>query len=52
MRGKIKNWLNIFQKFEFLASLGVYYKTLKQTAHLAYVMQDNIALITDTQDTM
>ena len=45
MHGKMKNWLNIFQKFEFLASLGFYYKTLKQTAHLAYVMQDNTALI-------
>ena len=52
MRGKMKNWLNIFQKFEYLASLGFYYKTLKQTAHLAYVMQDNTALITDIQDKM
>ena len=46
MRAKMTNWLELFRKFEFLASINFYYKTLKQTAHLAY----SSVLITDTLD--
>ena len=37
MRAKMTNLLELIRKFEFLASVNFYYKTLKQTAHLAYV---------------
>ena len=29
MRAKMTNWLELFRKFEFLASVNFYYKTLK-----------------------
>ena len=45
------NWLELLRKFEFLDSVNFYYKTLKQTAHLAYVIQ-NCVLIIDILDTM
>ena len=52
MRAKMTNWLELFRKFELLDSVNFYYKTLKQTAHLAYVMQNSSVLITDILDTM
>ena len=52
MRENMTKWLAKFKEFRFLASLNFYYKVLENTAHLAYVMQDSSALITDITDTM
>ena len=52
MRARMTSWLELFRKFEFLASVNFYYKRLKQSAHLANVMQNSSVLITDILDTM
>ena len=52
MVAKMKGWLNKFRKYKFLASLHFYMKTLHETAHLAYTMQTQNALITDICDNL
>ena len=43
-------WLTTYRTYKFLASLHFYKKTLSETAHLAYKMQKQNALITDIRD--
>ena len=45
-------WLTTYRSYKFLASLHFYKKTLSETAHLAYTMQKQNALITDIRDSL
>ena len=45
-------WLTTYRTYKFLASLHFYKKTLSETAHLAYKMQKQNALITDIRDSL
>ena len=47
---KMRGWLATYRKYQFLASLHFYKKTLSETAHLAYTMQTKNALITDIRN--
>ena len=44
---KLKGFLKTFKSYKYLASLPFYHLTLKETAHLAYIMQSSSTLITD-----
>ena len=48
----MKGWLKTFWQYKFLASLNLYFRTLRQTAHLAFEMQKSQALITENKDAM
>ena len=52
MRSKMVNWFELFRKYKFLASVNFFYKTLKQTAHLAYVIKAQLSCICDIKDAM
>lgn len=52
MVAKMRGWLKTFREFKFLAALHFYYKTLQQTAHLAFTMQKNDVLISDIKDAL
>ena len=47
---KIRGWLSVFRQYKFLASLNFYFKTLHETAHLAYLMQGASTMVTDIKD--
>ena len=49
---KLKGYLKSFYSYKYLASLHFYHRTLKQTAHMAYLMQTTSTLITDIIDAM
>ena len=44
---KLKGFLKTFKSYKYLASLPFYHLTLKERAHLAYIMQSSSTLITD-----
>ena len=52
MVAKMMGWLTTYRTYKFLASLHFYKKTLSETAHLAYTMQKQNALITDNRDSL
>ena len=52
MVAKMMGWLTTYRSYKFLASLHFYKKTLSETAHLAYTMQKQNALITDIRDSL
>ena len=49
---KLKGIHNTLTSYKFLASLGLYEKTLRQTAHLAYVLQGPTNTIVDIKNEM
>ena len=52
MIAKMRGWLTTYRKYKFLASLHFYKKRVSETAHLAYTMQKQNALITDIRDSL
>ena len=52
MVAKMRGWLTTYWTYKFLALLHFYKKTLSKTAHLAYTMQKQNALITKIHDSL
>ena len=52
MVAKMRSWLTTYRTYKFVALLHFYKKMLSKTAHLAYMMQKQNALITDIRDSL
>ena len=44
---KLRGYLNKFMSYKYLASLHFYHQVLRETAHLAYIMQTPSTMVTD-----